>query len=69
VHKTVIGVRAATTGLGTNSLSSFEKGEKQVVDEYDDAIRGASDREIVHTLTLQKQTLLAKIADMERLAT
>lgn len=28
VHKTVIGVRAATTGLGTNSLSSFVMGEK-----------------------------------------
>jgi uncharacterized protein (TIGR02284 family) len=70
VHKTVIGVRAATTGLGTNSLSSFVMGEKQVVDEYDDAIEEcSSDTALVETLTQQKQTLLAKIAEMERLET
>ena len=70
VHKTVIGVRAATTGLGTNSLSSFVRGEKQVVDEYDKAIQEcSSDRGLVETLTRQKQTLLTKIAQMERLAT
>ncbi|MBR1092656.1 PA2169 family four-helix-bundle protein [Bradyrhizobium manausense] len=69
VHKTVIGVRAATTGLGTNSLSSFVMGEKQVVEEYDRAIEECvSDRALVDTLTRQKQTLLAKIAQMERLA-
>lgn len=67
VHKTVIGVRAATTGLGTNSLSSFVTGEKQVVEEYNEAIEEcASDRELVETLTGQKQALLTKIAEMER---
>jgi uncharacterized protein (TIGR02284 family) len=30
VHKTVIGVRAAVTGLGPNALSSFVMGEEQV---------------------------------------
>ena len=70
VHKTVIGVRAATTGLGTNSLSSFVMGEKQVVDEYDKAIvECSSDRELVATLTRQKHSLLAKIAEMERIQT
>jgi hypothetical protein len=70
VHKTVIGIRAATTGLGTNSLSSFVMGEKQVIEEYDGAIEEcASDQELVDTLTRQKQTLLAKIAEMERLET
>jgi uncharacterized protein (TIGR02284 family) len=70
VHKTVIGVRAATTGLGTNSLSSFVMGEKQVVDEYDKAIEEcSSDPDLVATLTRQKQTLIAKIAEMERIQT
>ena len=70
VHKTVIGVRAATTGLGTNSLSSFVMGEKQVVDEYDKAIEEcSSDRDLVATLIRQKNTLLAKIAEMERIQT
>ena len=67
VHKTVIGVRAATTGLGTNSFSSFVMGEKQVVEEYDRAIEEcSSDRELVDILTRQRQTLLAKIAEIER---
>jgi uncharacterized protein (TIGR02284 family) len=70
VLKTVIGVRAATTGLGTNSLSSFVMGEKQVVDEYDKAIEEcSSDRDLVATLIRQKNTLLAKIAEMERIQT
>ena len=70
LHKTVIGVRAATTGLGTNSLSSFVMGEKQVIDEYDKAIvECSSDRELVATLTCQRRTLLAKIAEMERIKT
>jgi uncharacterized protein (TIGR02284 family) len=70
VHKTVIGVRAATTGLGTNSLSSFVMGEKQVVDEYDKAIEEcSSNRDLVATLTRQKNALLAKIAEMERIQT
>lgn len=70
LHKAVIGVRAATTGLGTNSLSSFVMGEKQVVGEYDTAIKDcSSNHELVDTLTRQKQTLLTKIAEMERLET
>lgn len=70
VHKTVISVRAATTGLGTNSLSSFVMGEKQVVEEYDEAIgECSSDQDLMAILTRQKKTLLAKIAEMERMQT
>lgn len=68
VHKTVISVRAAVTGLGTNALSSFVMGEEQIVDAYDTALKDfASDPEIVATLTRQKATLLTKIAQMKQM--
>ena len=68
VHKTVISVRAAVTGLGTNALSSFVMGEEQIVDAYDTALKDfASDPEIVATLTRQKATLLTKIEQMKQM--
>jgi uncharacterized protein (TIGR02284 family) len=68
VHKTVISVRAAVTGLGTNALSSFVMGEEQIVDAYDTALKDfASDPEIGATLTRQKATLLTKIAQMKQM--
>lgn len=70
VHETVISVRAAVTGLGSNALSSFVSGEEQIVKEYDDALKeGATDPAITATLTRQKQALLAKIAEMKALET
>ena len=70
VHKTVITVRAAVTGLGTNSLSSFVMGEEHIVEQYDTALKEcASDPAMVATLTRQKDTLLTKIAEMKRLET
>ena len=70
VHKTVISVRSAVTGLGTNSLASFVMGEEQIVKEYDSALEeSASDPEISAVLNRQKQTLLSKIAEMKRMET
>ena len=70
VHETVISVRAAVTGLGPNSLSSFVSGEEQILKEYDDALKEcAADPAITATLTRQKQALLAKIAEMKALET
>jgi uncharacterized protein (TIGR02284 family) len=68
LHKTVISVRAAVTGLGTNALSAFVSGEEQIVDAYDAALKDcASDQAIVATLAQQKATLLTKIAQMKRM--
>jgi hypothetical protein len=70
VHETVISVRAAVTGLGSNALSSFVSGEEQIVKEYDYALKEcAADPAITATLTRQKQALLAKIAEMKALET
>ena len=70
VHKTVISVRSAVTGLGSNALGSFVMGEEQVIKEYDEALKEcASDPAITATLTRQKETLLAKIAKMKNMQT
>ncbi|MGJ5181455.1 ferritin-like domain-containing protein [Bradyrhizobium oligotrophicum] len=70
VHETVISVRAAVTGLGTNALSSFVSGEEQIVADYDDALKDcAGDPAITATLRRQRGTLLTKIAEMKQLET
>jgi uncharacterized protein (TIGR02284 family) len=68
VHKTVISVRLAVTGLGTNALSSFVMGEEQIIKEYDAALQEfASDSATTTILNRQKETLLTKIDEMKRL--
>ncbi|MGJ4889441.1 ferritin-like domain-containing protein [Bradyrhizobium sp. HKCCYLR20261] len=70
VHQTVIRVRAAVTGLGTNALSSFVSGEEQILGQYDDALKDcAGDAATAATLRRQRETLQAKIAEMKQLAT
>jgi uncharacterized protein (TIGR02284 family) len=70
VHKTVISVRSAVTGLGTNSLGSFVMGEEQILKEYDNALQeNATDPQMTAILNRQKQALLSKIAEMKRLET
>ena len=70
VHKTVISVRSAVTGLGSNALGSFVMGEEQVSKEYDEALKEyASNPAITATLSRQKETLLAKIAKMKSMQT
>jgi uncharacterized protein (TIGR02284 family) len=66
VHETVISVRSALTGLGTNALGSFVMGEKQVVEQYDKAIEECAKDPATETeLRAQKSALLQKIAQME----
>ncbi|BAM90320.1 conserved hypothetical protein [Bradyrhizobium oligotrophicum S58] len=70
VHETVIRVRSAVTGLGTNALSSFVSGEEQIINQYDDALKDcAGDPAITATLRRQRERLLVKIAEMKQLAT
>ncbi|NPU13120.1 PA2169 family four-helix-bundle protein [Bradyrhizobium sp. 83002] len=69
VHQTVIRVRSVLTGLGTNALSSFVNGEEQILGQYDDALKDcADDAATTATLTRQRQSLQAKIAQMKQLA-
>ena len=68
VHKTVISIRAAVTGLGSNALPSFVMGEEQFINQYDEAIKECSfDSKTVAVLTTQRSILLGKIAQMKQM--
>ena len=64
VHKAVIGIRAAVTGLAENSLESFAGGEKRLVEDYDKAIAESRDAARTSVLTRQKSELSAAITQM-----
>jgi hypothetical protein len=67
VHETVVGVRAALTGISKKTLPAFVSGEENFVEEYNDALREASgDPNVTGILTRQKENLLAKIAEMRK---
>jgi uncharacterized protein (TIGR02284 family) len=66
VHKTVISVRSAITGLDRSSLSSFADGEKRLVGLYDEAIaENRDDAATVAELQQSRSELLGMIAQME----
>jgi uncharacterized protein (TIGR02284 family) len=70
VHETVIKVRSAVTGLGTNALPSFVMGEQQVIDEYKQAIADSSAYPAtIEILNRQKAALQNKIAQMKTMET
>jgi len=69
VHRTVISVRAAITGLGPDSLPSFASGEQRILDAYDSAIQDSQPYpEIARGLEVQKSRLLAMVARMNAAA-
>lgn len=69
VHKTVIAVRSAVTGLDEDALSSFADGEARIVESYNTAIEdNAGEIAAVTTLKRQRSALLARIAEMKRKA-
>jgi uncharacterized protein (TIGR02284 family) len=70
VHKTIISVRSAVTGLGANSLPAFVTGEEQIVQQYEEAIRECTaDGATVDLLNNQKAALLHKFAVMKSMQT
>jgi uncharacterized protein (TIGR02284 family) len=69
VHETVVGVRAAISGISKKTLPAFASGEEHIVQEYEDALREMSrDPRMTEILTRQKERLLAKIAEMKKLS-
>ena len=70
VRETVVKVRSAVTGLGTNSLSAFASGEEMLLNKYDDAIEEAGNETgRLSMLQRQKKVLAAKIELMKAAAT
>jgi uncharacterized protein (TIGR02284 family) len=69
VHETVIGVRAAISGIGKKTLPAFASGEEDIVKDYDGALKEmVSDPRISEILTRQREKLLVKIAEMKTLS-
>jgi uncharacterized protein (TIGR02284 family) len=67
VHETVVGVRAALSGISKKTLPAFVSGEENIVEEYNDALREArEDPDVTAILTRQKANLLTKIAEMRK---
>jgi uncharacterized protein (TIGR02284 family) len=63
VHRTVISIRAALTGLDTNVLPSLISGEERVLESYDEAMQGGDES----FLAAQRSELADKIKAMEAL--
>jgi uncharacterized protein (TIGR02284 family) len=69
VHETVVGVRAALSGISKKTLPAFASGEENIVGEYDEALREMNgDPRVMEILTRQKESLLIKIAEMKKLS-
>ena len=69
VHRAVIGVRSAVTGLDRDALPAFIKGEDAILDDYDAALtEQAPHAEIAAMLASRKRELVGKIEEMKRLA-
>jgi hypothetical protein len=67
VHETAVGARVALTGSSKKTLPAFVTGEENLVEEYNDALREASeDPNVTQILTRQKANLLTKIAEMRK---
>ena len=69
VHKAVISVRSAITGLDRSSLASFVGGEKRIVGAYDEAIQeNRDDASVVARLQRSRSELLGMTALMDEKA-
>ena len=68
VHRAVIGVRSAVTGVDHGSLSAFASGEENILKEYDDALGQNDLRQATSDLLRrQRATLVEKIGEMKAL--
>lgn len=65
VHKTVIAVRAAVTGLDRDALGGFIDGEKRILGLYDEAIREAASSRIAAMLEHHRSVLDDLIGRMQ----
>ncbi len=66
VHKVVIDMRAAITGIDEKTLPSFIDGEENIVDLYRDALQESqSEPTTVEILNRQKQALEEQISKMK----
>ena len=69
IHETVIGVRAAISGISKKTLPTFASGEEDIVKLYDEALtETGSNLSMTEILMRQRENLVSKIAAMKKLA-
>jgi len=69
IHETVIGVRAAISGISKKTLPTFASGEEDIVKLYDEALaETGSNLSMIEILMRQRENLVSKIAAMKKLA-
>jgi len=69
IHETVIGVRAAISGISKKTLPTFASGEEDIVKLYDEALtETGSNLSMTEILMRQRANLVSKIAAMKKLA-
>jgi hypothetical protein len=69
IHETVIGVRAAISGISKKTLPTFASGEEEIVKLYDEALaETGSNLSMTEILMRQREILVSKIAAMKKLA-
>jgi uncharacterized protein (TIGR02284 family) len=69
IHETVIGVRAAISGISKKTLPTFASGEEDIVKLYDEALaETSSNLSMTEILMRQREILVSKIAAMKKLA-
>lgn len=68
IHKAVLTIRAAVTGLEEDALPAIRDGEKRHVEAYDETIAAlAGDTALRETLIRQRAVLANRVADLARL--
>lgn len=66
VHKAVLNVRSALTGLGENVIPGLVDGERRILDLYDDASADVgSDAELRALLERQRAAVASSVRDLE----
>ena len=69
LHETVIGVRAALSGISKKTLPAFTGGEEDIIKLYDEALSESDGNPpMSDILSKQRATLNGKIAEMRALA-
>ncbi len=65
VHKTVIAVRAAVTGLDEKALGAFAEGEERILKAYDKAIADEPDGHVAEMLGRYREEVVGLIASFK----
>jgi uncharacterized protein (TIGR02284 family) len=65
VHKTVIAVRAAVTGLDEKALGAFADGEERILEAYDKAIADEPDGDVAEMLGRNREEVASLIASFK----